>query len=143
VRAHVRVCSHYLDVHTAFGLSAREGNDPVWTQPPPHTPFDSPGLLTSTLLSLAVSSTPPFPEPSLTLPCPPNPLPRRQGFKRVFLSSDGTRTLEIESYQMKRGCSFSFGHSAVESYVSSAPTIFLYLSYLYFGHPPSPSTSLL
>jgi len=38
------------------------------------------------------------------------------GFKRVFMSADGKRTLDIESYQMKRGCTFSFGHSAVQDY---------------------------
>ena len=38
------------------------------------------------------------------------------GFHRVFLSGDGARVTEVESYQMKRGCDFEWGHSMVESY---------------------------
>ena len=38
------------------------------------------------------------------------------GFHRVILSDDGRQVTEVESYQMKRGCAFSWGHSFVESY---------------------------
>ena len=38
------------------------------------------------------------------------------GFHRIFLSGDGARVTEVESYQMKRGCDFEWGHSMVESY---------------------------
>lgn len=38
------------------------------------------------------------------------------GFHRVFLTGDGARVTEVESYQMKRGCDFEWGHSMVESY---------------------------
>lgn len=38
------------------------------------------------------------------------------GFHRYILSDDGGQVTEIESYQMKRGCAFEWGHSFVESY---------------------------
>ena len=38
------------------------------------------------------------------------------GFHRVILSDDGGQVTEVEAYQMKRGCEFSWGHSFVESY---------------------------
>ena len=53
----------------------------------------------------------------------PTPTPDRTrrggndpGFQRVILSDDGRQVTEVESYQMKRGCAFSWGHSFVESY---------------------------
>ena len=38
------------------------------------------------------------------------------GFHRFFMSADGRAVTEIESYQMKRGCDFEFGHSFVDDY---------------------------
>ena len=53
----------------------------------------------------------------------PTPTPDRTrrggndpGFHRVILSDDGRQVTEGESYQMKRGCAFEWGHSFVESY---------------------------
>lgn len=38
------------------------------------------------------------------------------GFNRFFMSADGTMITEVESYQMKRGCVYEFGHSMVDDY---------------------------
>jgi len=38
------------------------------------------------------------------------------GFHRLLMTPDGSSIIELESYQMKRGCEFEFSHSFVEDY---------------------------